>query len=634
MLQRIDSAHGTKFVDTLKNKSRPDQCCDWLRAKLATYYNNPQVFQRFQQNDPGEALLLLFQNLPEMADFPAMFHQCDVYTCSRCNSSELKNDESKNVLEVQFDNSYNDLASLIEAPKDPQMSFCNNCQSQEQMTVKRKVISLDTQIMVVYVMFNSNADITNFSLAANAEIILDGKRFICVAVIERERGGSVNSSHYTTAILEDKIWKKSNDLHDPAVQRSPKRGVVYFLQEADSLAKEMSSCQTSQQPKTTATPATNIHLDEVNVQGLYIKRSKAFRKQFYPGVGVDPVVNNHKEARNFLLAADSFIHQYTNPLLCPELLSDEALVQLTAFDFTSLNLFMKDMNAEEKKSRVMTILARYVAYLEKLRLGPSFDTQGCQRNLCKEVLRENFWKLAVQQYLCDKSIMHRNYPILKDNHDVNEMLMSIQIDCPFWRAFFEEIVPADEPLVFLVWDHTYVYHGKFISPSIQRRSYHEPKTGNLQKILVGASYTGKAIYYSPPTAAIVPKNGDGNLTTLMLSYELDGSIPKRLDPILRPTDKSLHIFSFFDRGYEMYRFPETQLTLEKYFYNDQLDGHNPKSRYFTIHKQGEKVLGRDFILVDNPTPAAVNLQGSDDSSSESSSSDDADSPGPFRGTYP
>ena len=65
--------------------------------------------------------------------------------------------------------------------------------------------------------------------------------------------------------------------------------------------------------------------------------------------------------------------------------------------------------------------------------------------------------------------------------------------------------------------------------------------------------------------------------------------------------------------------PETDLRLEDYFLKEDFPGHNSQVRYFTIHGAGEKVLDRDYRLVDNPVPA--NVQRNDNDSDSSSDSD-------------
>ena len=341
-------------------------------------------------------------------------------------------------------------------------------------------------------------------------------------------------------------------------------------------------------------------------------RGQGFRGNKYPGIGNLRHGNlSLQQARLELLLASSNYHQYLNMTLCPEIMNDSELVSLTGFNrvqFAELLNILCPVYVREYK---LASEARLLAYLEKLRRNESFLAMGSRRSMSANSLCELFWKYATFQFLHDPAVPHRNITPLFQLPSATEILLEHVVQDEYIRGIFSSVVPPDEPIAIIILDATYIFGPKVSSPRHQKRTFFQSKHKHCTKYNVLVSHTGKIIAYSPQYGSISPDEGDGNLTTLQLHYEINGEVRNVFDQLFRPTDNErLWVFLYTDMGYNIVSGPNrgTDLTMHSYFYDQERPGYNPRSRFFTINKANGKVLNREFRYTEGPGADATMKQ--------------------------
>ena len=142
--------------------------------------------------------------------------------------------------------------------------------------------------------------------------------------------------------------------------------------------------------------------------------------------------------------------------------------------------------------------------------------------------------------------------------------------------------------------------GKSNSPTAQKKCFFSAKSRHCVKFGTLVNFYGKLVAYSPATISTTPTGGDGNNLTEELAFELRNDTRPTLDSLLRPQDRRFVVVTFYDSGYKYHRGGRTiDLTLKKYYYDVNLQGHNPQSRFITPLSPGEDLIDGQFKPIPN-----------------------------------
>ena len=317
-----------------------------------------------------------------------------------------------------------------------------------------------------------------------------------------------------------------------------------------------------------------------------------------------------KRARELLSVSSSSVQQFLSPFHFPEVMTNEEMRYITGCTKDTFRELAHLIDNDDGVIRVRTFTdqTRLLLYLEKLRSGKAFDRLGVERRLKEKACRNVFWNITVRHYLTDTAIPHRNYAIeglhlptpdeIHNDHVVTD---------PYIKAIFQPSLPPGHELDIYDYDHTYVYLPRSGVAKTRKSTYSKPKKENLVKFGVLCDYKGKAVSYTPMSSGNVPDAGDGNLLMIQLSNEIEGRIAPRLDPLLRPQGGNKVVYTMFDKGYmknEGNR--RNDLTLDRYYTDPNVPGHDPRHKYFSVIDIGDPILDENFNRIPNPHPVDEN----------------------------
>ena len=345
--------------------------------------------------------------------------------------------------------------------------------------------------------------------------------------------------------------------------------------------------------------------EDLEAQQRYIKRKRTQSKQTYKGFRTfNKPRMKHKQAREELSVASSSIQTYLSHYHMHEVVPDSELKYMTGLSSGSFNDLCLVIGNTVQRVKKLTHGAKVMLYTTKMRKGTPNREQGFNFNVSEKTAQRIWWDCASEHYLKDRQIPYRNYDIPNiELPTAEEILEANKVDDPFIRAIFQSILDDDEELVIWCGDHTYIFIPKLGVAAVQRSTYFKPKKDHVVKFFTLCNIKGKVVAYSPMSSSSTPDSGDGNLMMITLENEIQGHIPDRLNRILKPVGGRYRVFSFFDSGYT-YNIGNRRegLTLEEYYNNPNLQGHDPRHRYFSINKPGEDVLDANFDRIPNRHP--------------------------------
>ena len=333
-------------------------------------------------------------------------------------------------------------------------------------------------------------------------------------------------------------------------------------------------------------------------------RGRGTNTPYYSGQGLFHFENlKHKDAYIGLYQASSTIQQYISMPLFPKLLTNRELQILTGHQREKFDFFLEHLCPPQFRFRKLSPDAKAVLYLSKLKQGSAFDSLSVIRNLSKTDCHKIFWDFAMYQYYHDPEIPHRNITpkfqiptadqILQDNIVTDEYILGI----------FQDLIQPGQSLVIWGIDHTYLYMPYISSIRGAKRTHSSHKKKSLVKYGVLCNYLGKPIRYTPISASINQSNGDGNLTTLQLEYEINNEVFSAFDELIRPQNPRWVVITVADRGYIKHTCLNdrgTNHTLQNLFNNPEAPRFNPNSRLIYPLEAKNKLFGEDFRPIENP----------------------------------
>ena len=314
----------------------------------------------------------------------------------------------------------------------------------------------------------------------------------------------------------------------------------------------------------------------------------------------------HKDAYLALYQACSTIHQYISIPMFPKILTDRELQILTGHSRENFDFFLENLCPPQIRFRKLSPDAKAVLYLNKLKQGSAFDSQSMISNVSKEDCRTIFWEHALHQYYYDSIIPHRNIVPRFEIPQADQILHDNIVTDPYLLGIFEDLIQPGQSLVIWVLDHTYLYMPSISSIRGQKRTRSSHKKKNCIKYGVLSNYLGQPVRYTPISASICESNGDGNLTTLQIEYELNEEVFNTLDELMRPQNPQYVVVTVTDKGYVKHNCNGdrgTNHTLEKLFNDPTSAGYNPNSRLIYPLEAKNKLYDHDFKPIENPAQA-------------------------------
>ena len=317
-----------------------------------------------------------------------------------------------------------------------------------------------------------------------------------------------------------------------------------------------------------------------------------------------------KRARQLLSVSSSSVQQFLSPFHFPEIMTNEEMRYITGCTKDTFRELAHLIDNDDGVIRVRTFTdqTRLLLYLEKLRSGMAFDRLGMERRLQDKACRNVFWNIAVRHYLTDTAIPHRNYEIEGLQIPTADQILNEHIVTdPYIKAIFQPSLTPDHELVIFSYDHTYIYTPRSGVAKTRRSTYSKPKKENLVKFGTLCDYKGKAVSYTPMSSGNVPDSGDGNLLMIQSSNEVEQRIVPRLDPLLRPQGGNKDVYTMFDKGYLINKGNRrNNLTLDRYYTDPNVPGHDPRHKYFSVIDEGDPILDENFNRIPNPHPVDEN----------------------------
>ena len=300
--------------------------------------------------------------------------------------------------------------------------------------------------------------------------------------------------------------------------------------------------------------------------------------------------------------AGTKIHAYLQILHFPEILTEEQLRHVTGCDRESFEAILRDIASAnpKEKERIFNLASEWCWTFEKLRMNPSFKYAGIGRNCSDTTLSDIFWKNMVTMYYNDNSVPHSNYSGVRDIPTADQILEANVVTDEFTLAAYAMLLKPGQKLVIFCDDGTYFMKGKSKCFRCQKRQYCIYKGGNCHKVCVLTNSEGHIVAYTAPCASNSPDNGDGNLIMDQLMAELNGDCHPFFGQLLRPANDKYVVLFFCDRGYKITSRGRYPMNLDEYFYDQNLAGHNPNSRIFSINGVKEDILGEDLRPMANP----------------------------------
>ena len=347
----------------------------------------------------------------------------------------------------------------------------------------------------------------------------------------------------------------------------------------------------------------DVHMNMNDIlDQIRFTRANGFRYfgYFYNGYGAMFVPDNVKlkDVRTQMNIAGSHCHQFTSLFHFPNIMTDDELVDLTGHSIARFNRAYQFFRPAFQRDRIMSFAAKLLCYLQKMRKNTPYRVLGIERNISGQTLCEMFWKLAEYQYRNDAACPHRNREVM-GLPSPNEIMQTSIVEDPYILAIYAPLIPEGFQCAQYMYDHTYGYGPYFSCNQLQRDTHNEAKYKHLFKIGILCNFKGHVVNYSPLSASILPRNGDGNLAMIQLGKELAGEIPESLNSLLMHTENNrVVVLSYFDKAYGINQGNRDEtLTMQEYYENG-----TPNSHYFSIIDKGDKVLDENLQYVENEVP--------------------------------
>ena len=311
-----------------------------------------------------------------------------------------------------------------------------------------------------------------------------------------------------------------------------------------------------------------------------------------------------RKARELLSISSSSIQQYLSNYHFPEVMTDREMRYMTGCSRPIFNDLLELIEPSVIRVRTYTEESKLFLYLEKLRRGTKNEDLAFSRRTSEERCREIFWELAAKHYMTETMIPFRSHDIPDLNlPSPQEILEQNVVTDPYILAIFQPTMPPGHELECNHYDHTYIPIPKVSDPKNQRNTFCNPKKQNVVKFGTLCNFKGKAIGYTPMSSSNTPDAGDGNLLMIQLSDEVQQNIAPRLDPLLRPQGGNKCCYTFFDKGYVINKGNrQNDLTLDRYYNDPTVPGHDPRHKYFSVIDPGDPILDDMFNRIPNPHP--------------------------------